>query len=488
MATCSTMVLQPTGLRYCNNGVALRFIPARRPGTRAQRARRRLARGRAARRRQIVPRARRRGGSSRTSSLAIARRRVRRDRRRVGRRQVDAAEHHRRPRARRRRHGRSSTASTTRTRRRGADRACAATRMGFVFQAFHVLPYLSVARERRAAARACRERDADANVARRRDARRGRPRAVARRARRASFPAASCSASRSRARSCTGRRSCSPTSRPATSIRDTRRAGDRAAARRSEGSGAAAVLATHSRMRGRFCRSRLPAHDGRAARRVAGATSNDDVRGDRLAVARAVTGGAACARCAAARCSPIVAIAFGIALGYAVELINRAAVGELTAGLAVLSGDADLEVRGPRAGFDETLYPVLAKDHDVAVASPVVEVDVQARRSRRTARACSASMCSAPRRSTRRSSRWPAIVSMHCKATRSFRATPPPRWLGAGPGNIVLAQAGLDALPLRVAGYAGASGGARYAVMDIAAVQDHFRSRWTADANRPAPS
>ena len=57
----------------------------------------------------------------------------------------------------------------------------------------------------------------------------------------------------------------------------------------------------------------------------------------------------------------VVAIAFGIALGYAVQLINRAAVNELSAGLATLSGNADLQVRGPRAGFDEALYPTLAR-------------------------------------------------------------------------------------------------------------------------------
>ena len=34
-------------------------------------------------------------------------------------------------------------------------------------------------------------------------------------------------------------------------------------------------------------------------------------------------------------------------------------------------------VRGPRSGFDEALYPRLARDPDVAVASPAVEVDVR---------------------------------------------------------------------------------------------------------------
>jgi len=98
----------------------------------------------------------------------------------------------------------------------------------------------------------------------------------------------------------------------------------------------------------------------------------------RLAVARAVTGGMR-STLRGRTLVAVMAIAFGVALGYAIELINRSAVGELTAGLALLSGDADLDVRGPRAGFDEMLYPALARDRDVAVASPVVEVDVKLR-------------------------------------------------------------------------------------------------------------
>ena len=98
----------------------------------------------------------------------------------------------------------------------------------------------------------------------------------------------------------------------------------------------------------------------------------------RLTVARAVTGGMR-STLRGRTLVAVMAIAFGVALGYAIELINRSAVGELTAGLALLSGDADLDVRGPRAGFDEMLYPALARDRDVAVASPVVEVDVKLR-------------------------------------------------------------------------------------------------------------
>ena len=64
-----------------------------------------------------------------------------------------------------------------------------------------------------------------------------------------------------------------------------------------------------------------------------------------------------------------------MALGYAVHLINRAAVNELAAGVRSLAGEADLEVRGGRSGFPEELYATLARLPGVAVASPVLEVD-----------------------------------------------------------------------------------------------------------------
>src|ERR1700681_491308 len=73
----------------------------------------------------------------------------------------------------------------------------------------------------------------------------------------------------------------------------------------------------------------------------------------------------------------VLAIALGVALGYAVQLITGAAVNELALGVQFLSGDADLQVLGPRGGFDEAVYPELARLPEVAVASPVVEVDAK---------------------------------------------------------------------------------------------------------------
>src|SRR2546428_5112931 len=79
----------------------------------------------------------------------------------------------------------------------------------------------------------------------------------------------------------------------------------------------------------------------------------------------------------------VLAIALGVALGYAVQLINQAAINEFAAAVQTLSGEADLAVRGPRAGFDESLYPRFAKLPEVAVARPVLEGE--ARRPRRPA-------------------------------------------------------------------------------------------------------
>ena len=57
----------------------------------------------------------------------------------------------------------------------------------------------------------------------------------------------------------------------------------------------------------------------------------------------------------------VAGIALGVALGFAVHLINRAAVEELAAGVRSLSGEADLEVRGGRTGFPEELYAQLVR-------------------------------------------------------------------------------------------------------------------------------
>jgi putative ABC transport system permease protein len=70
----------------------------------------------------------------------------------------------------------------------------------------------------------------------------------------------------------------------------------------------------------------------------------------------------------------VAGVALGVALAFGVHLVNRAAVEELAAGVRALSGEADLEVRGGRAGFDESLFARLARLPGVAVASPMLEL------------------------------------------------------------------------------------------------------------------
>lgn len=68
-----------------------------------------------------------------------------------------------------------------------------------------------------------------------------------------------------------------------------------------------------------------------------------------------------------------LAIAIGVALAFAVHVINRSAADAFGAAVRSVSGDADLQVKGASAlGFDEALYPRLIRLDGVADASPVV--------------------------------------------------------------------------------------------------------------------
>jgi putative ABC transport system permease protein len=82
----------------------------------------------------------------------------------------------------------------------------------------------------------------------------------------------------------------------------------------------------------------------------------------------------------------VIGIALGVALGYGVHLVNRAAVSDVAAAVRSLAGEADLEVRGGRSGFAEALYPQIARLPGVAVASPALELDAGIAGTERTLR------------------------------------------------------------------------------------------------------
>jgi putative ABC transport system permease protein len=81
-----------------------------------------------------------------------------------------------------------------------------------------------------------------------------------------------------------------------------------------------------------------------------------------------------------------IGIALGVALGYGVHLVNRAAVSDVAAAVRSLAGEADLEVRGGRGGFAEGVYPQIARLPGVAVASPALELEAGIAGSERTLR------------------------------------------------------------------------------------------------------
>ena len=70
-----------------------------------------------------------------------------------------------------------------------------------------------------------------------------------------------------------------------------------------------------------------------------------------------------------------LAIAIGVALAFAVHVINRSAADAFGEAVRSVSGEADLQVRGAsNLGFDEALYPRLMAMDAVADASPVVQL------------------------------------------------------------------------------------------------------------------
>ena len=73
-----------------------------------------------------------------------------------------------------------------------------------------------------------------------------------------------------------------------------------------------------------------------------------------------------------------VAIAIGVALGFAVHLVNGSALASFDGAMREVNGAADLSVRATSPlGVDERLYPRVALAPGVADASPVVKLDAR---------------------------------------------------------------------------------------------------------------
>ncbi|MGZ8993940.1 MAG: ABC transporter permease, partial [Burkholderiaceae bacterium] len=66
----------------------------------------------------------------------------------------------------------------------------------------------------------------------------------------------------------------------------------------------------------------------------------------------------------------IIAIAVGVALGYAVHLINTSALSEFASAVRSATGEADASISGSTAGFDERLLERVIAHPSVELASP----------------------------------------------------------------------------------------------------------------------
>ena len=191
-----------------------------------------------------------------------------------------------------------------------------------------------------------------------------------------------------------------------------------------------------------------------------------------IGTARAVLGGAL-ARNRGRLALSVAAIALGVALGFAVALVNASAVAEFSGAMKTLAGQADLEVRGPRGGFDERVFAVLARDPDIVVASPVVEVDARIEGRDSSLRIYGVD-------AFRAAAVTPALVGSTddpldlLRPGNVFLTPAAAAWLGLQANDELRVQAGMRAQALKVAGFAQAETGERFAVMDIAAVQDAF--------------
>lgn len=175
----------------------------------------------------------------------------------------------------------------------------------------------------------------------------------------------------------------------------------------------------------------------------------------------------------------LLCIALGVALAGAVHTVHTSALAEIDRAARALAGTADMEIRGARSGFDDAIFAVIAARPEVAVASPVVDVEAALANGKGTLRVLGID----PFRAVRLQ---PAFVAS-AAATGSGSAgellddealwlSPPAMArLGVAIGDRVRLAAGSGQREYRIAGVLPAlQEGGELAVLDIAAAQVHF--------------
>jgi putative ABC transport system permease protein len=177
----------------------------------------------------------------------------------------------------------------------------------------------------------------------------------------------------------------------------------------------------------------------------------------------------------------VIAIAFGVALGFAIHLINTAAFNEFSAAAHSLSGESDLEVRGPQATIDESIYPLLAGHESVELANPVLELDVALPNHSKERKDATLKILGLD--IFRASVMAPDLIGIPAEDKlfdvladdAIFLSPAAMEWLGVKQGDILNLSVGTRTVALRVAGgLRRARAGQRIGVMDIATAQWRF--------------
>ena len=172
----------------------------------------------------------------------------------------------------------------------------------------------------------------------------------------------------------------------------------------------------------------------------------------------------------------IVAVMLGVALAFAVQLINASALDEFSSAVRSVNGQPDLELRAVQGTFDEAAFAQLATHPKVALASPLLEVPTVA-------------MAHELQVPVRAVGVDPLVLPAIAPALMPRPAEGGERLAMLQPGHVFLNAAARSALgenvravqlrvggqwrTLNVAGQVSA-GGAALAVMDIGAAQDLF--------------
>ena len=181
----------------------------------------------------------------------------------------------------------------------------------------------------------------------------------------------------------------------------------------------------------------------------------------------------------------VVSVMLGVALAFAVHLINASALDEFAQAVRSVSGQADLSLgAGGGARFDEKLYGRLSRHPDVAWASPVLEVNTYAL-------SPAADDKAAPHKTTLRvlgvdalqiAAIAPDLLPLPGDGADRLDVFAPDAVflnasarsaLGTEVGQSISVQHGMQWRRLRVAGTVAASG-APLVVMDVAAAQAAF--------------